>query len=51
MHSHGRLSLTGSGLQVTTESVVKEMGVGVVDAVVNVAEAGLDVDIVVVDIG
>ena len=46
IHSHGRLSLTGSGLQVTTESVVEEMGVGVVDD-----EARLDVDIVVVDGG
>ena len=46
MHSHGRLSLTGSGLLVTAEAVGEEMGDGVVDA-----EAGLDVDIVVVDIG
>ena len=46
MHSHGRLSLTGSGLQVTAEAVVEEMGDGVVDD-----EEGLDVDIVVVDIG
>ena len=35
----------------TAESVVEEMGDGVVDEVVNGAEAGLDVEIVVVDIG
>ena len=51
MHSHGRLSLTGSGLQVTAEAVVEEMGDGVVDEVVNGAEAGLDVDMVGLDGG
>jgi len=43
IHSNGRLSLTGSGLQVTAEAVVEEMEEGVADEVVNGAEVGLDI--------